>query len=171
MRIRVSPYFQVCKLFYDLTHHPAVWKRLLRSLSLPLPPLPPTSRHDFANLTSLEVERLYIRAYSLDRNWRLRSPGVMGMWSFDLPYHVAEMVLLPGGQYLVASVSDASKLQWDILLCSLDSRYTVISIAKTPTKTKAYNLQARYLTVDGVPGITIAYVRRDWVHRKDGQKG
>ncbi|PSR74463.1 hypothetical protein PHLCEN_2v9810 [Hermanssonia centrifuga] len=81
------------------------------------------------------------------------------------------MALLPGSQYLVASVSDTGGSNWSIVIYVLDSRYNVVPIAKTPTKTKAYNLAARYLTVNGVPGITIAYVRRDWRRRGDGKKG
>ncbi|KAI0692044.1 hypothetical protein BC835DRAFT_90455 [Cytidiella melzeri] len=161
---------KVCKWFYHLTHHAVVWKRLLRSSPLSLPPLPPTSRHTFENLTAIEAEALLVRAQSLDRNWskNYSSPET---WSFAFEYRVAEMTVLPGCRYMVASISDFTRTKWDLMLCVLDSRYGVIPIARTSTKTKAFGLRARYLTVKGVPGVTIAFVRRDWVHRKDGKKG
>lgn len=81
------------------------------------------------------------------------------------------MVLLPGSQYLVASVSDASRQDWAVSIYVMDSRYNVIPIAKIPTRTKAYNLHAKYLTVNGVHGIGLSYVTRDWRHRKDRTRG
>ena len=81
------------------------------------------------------------------------------------------MALLPGSQYLVASVSDASREDWALVIYVLDSRYNVIPIAKTPTRTKAYNLHVKYLTMNGVHGIGLSYVTRDWRRRKDGTRG
>lgn len=81
------------------------------------------------------------------------------------------MVLLPGSQYLVASASDRDKRDWCLIIFVLDHRNKAVPIVKTPTKTKAYNLKARYMTISGEAGITISYVRRDWRHRKDGKRG
>ncbi|KAI0340012.1 hypothetical protein BDW22DRAFT_1335076 [Trametopsis cervina] len=167
---------RVSKLYYQLTHHPVIWKRLLRTSHLPIPPLPPTSRHSLENLTGLEAERLLTRAHSLDKIWRWSPPesgegDLYERWEFDAQRHVAHMVLLPGSQYLVASVSDATRQDWALIIYVLDSRYNVIPIAKTDTRTKAYNLQAKYLTVNGVHGITISYVRRDWRRRAHGKRG
>ncbi|KAI0692045.1 hypothetical protein BC835DRAFT_1278331 [Cytidiella melzeri] len=162
---------RVSKLYYHLTHHTAIWKRLLRQAEILLPPLPPTSRHSLQNLTGLEAERLLTRAYSLDKIWRWRTPELYEKWGFDAYHHVAHMVLLPGSQYLVASVSDFTRQDWALVIYALDSRYNVISIAKTGTVTKGYNLQAKYLTVNGEHGITISYVRRDWRRRGHGKRG
>jgi hypothetical protein len=80
-------------------------------------------------------------------------------------------VLLPGSQYLVASVSDSTRQDWFLMIYALDNRYNVIPITRVPTITKAYNLQAKYLTINGVHGITISYVRRDWRRRGHAKRG
>ena len=159
------------KLYYNLTHHAVIWKRLLRWSNLPLPPLPPTSRHCLKNLTGLEAERLLTRAHSLDKIWSWHKPNLFESWKFNAHHHIAHMVLLPGSQYLVATVSDFTKKDWSLVIYVLDSRWNVIPIARIPTGTKGYNLQAKYLTINGVHGITIAYVRRDWKKRAHGKRG
>ncbi|KAI0340010.1 hypothetical protein BDW22DRAFT_1360487 [Trametopsis cervina] len=160
---------QVCKWLYDLTHQAVVWKRVLKRISTRIP-TPPTPRYAFEHLTAANAESLVVQALSLESNWHRDVPDLQTR-SFRFQHNVAEMVVLPGGHYLVASVSDPKRTQWDVMVCALDPRYGVVPIAKSPTKTKAYNLQARYSTVNGVSGITIAYVRRDWVHRQDGRRG
>lgn len=143
-----------------------IWKRLLQTSSIRIPPLPPLPRYNFDNLTAQEAERLLVKAHSLQRNWQ-SDDSVPELRSFDFDYCVAEIALLPGGQYLVASISDSTKQNWGIILCSLDSRSGVTLIAKTSTKAKAFQLQARYLNVRGEAGITIAFICRDWVHSQD----
>ena len=162
---------QVCKLLYYLTHHAVIWKRFLRFTHLPIPPLPPTMRHCLRNLTSFEAERLLTRAVSLERNWNWCNPEVLDSWKFDAFHRVKEMILLPGSQYMVASVSETSGQDWSLVVFVMDGRYNVVPLAKTPTGTRAYNLQAKYMSMDGVVGITIAYVRRAWRHRGDAKKG
>lgn len=161
---------QVSKLYYHLTHHTVIWKRLLHWSGLPLPPLPPTSRHSLQNLTGLEAERLLTRAHSLDRIWRCHTP-LFDPWKFNAQHYIAHMVLLPGSQYLVATVSDFTRQDWSLVIYVLDSRWNVVPIARIATGTKGYHLQAKYLTINGVHGITIAYVRRDWRKRKHGKRG
>jgi hypothetical protein len=71
------------------------------------------------------------------------------------------MTVLPGGKYLVASVRDAGCKRYAIMVFVLDhTGKGSIALAKTPTKSKAYNLQAKYMTFHGVQGIAIAYIRR-----------
>lgn len=162
---------QVCKLFYHITHHAVIWKRFLRNTDLPIPPLPPTMRHALKNLTAYEAERLFTRATSLNNNWNYRNPELMEAWSFTACHRIHQMVLLPGSQYMVASVSQPTGLGWAIVVFVFDGRYNVIPIARTLTETKAVHLQAKYLTVNGETGITIAYIRRAWRHRDDAGKG
>ena len=158
-------------MYYHLKHHTVIWKRLLRFSELPLPPLPPTARHSLQNLTGLEAERLLTRAHSLDKIWRCQTPGLFESWKFNAHHHVAHLVLLPGSQYLVATVSDVTRQDWSLVIYVLDNRWNVVPIAKISTVTKGYYLQAKYLTINGVHGITIAYVRRDWRRRGHGKKG
>ena len=73
------------------------------------------------------------------------------------------MALLPGGQYMVASVTDRSRTRFSIEVFTSDFGYSMgIPIARVDTRTKAYHLRVKYMAVDGVQGITIAYVRRDY---------
>ncbi|KAI0761459.1 hypothetical protein BC629DRAFT_1597345 [Irpex lacteus] len=134
------------------------------SVVYPHPALPPLPRYNFDNLTAQEAERLLVKAHSLQRNWQ-SDDAVPGLRSFDFDYCIAEIALLPGGRYLVASISDPTKQNWGIILCSLDLRSGVTLIAKISTKAKAFQSQARYLNVRGEAGITIAFIYRDWVHK------
>lgn len=162
---------KTCKLLYHLTHHAVLWKRLLRSTELPIPPVPPTSRHSLKNLSAFEAERLMVRAASLAWCWQWTTPQVFDAWKFEAYHCVKQMVLLPGSQYMVASVCETNGTNWSLVVYVMDGRYNVVPIAKMPTDTKAYNVVAKYLTIDGVDGITIAYIRRAWRHRADAKKG
>ena len=114
-----------------------------------------------------------MRAHSLDRLWKLDSvePNLYKRWTFNSDCRIAEMVVLPGGRYLVASVSDAAMLKWQVKVFVMDDRNRALAVMSLDTKTKAYNLQAKYLTVKGVRSLVIAYVRRDWRRRDDGLRG
>ncbi|KAI8974769.1 hypothetical protein BD414DRAFT_424052 [Trametes punicea] len=158
---------RVSWLYYQLTHHAAVWKRLLRSANIPLPPLPPTARHTPAQMTGLEVERLLCRAYSLDLNWRRRSPRCILEWQLNAYHRVLEMVLLPGGRYLVASVTDPSEEQYSLVVYTVDPPALSKPIAKTGTEMKAYALRAKFVTIKGQKSLAIAYIRRTYHHKTD----
>ncbi|KAJ3480199.1 hypothetical protein NLI96_g8515 [Meripilus lineatus] len=163
---------RVSKLYYYLSQTPAVWKRLLKSIDYPLPPVPPTSRHSYAKLSGLEVERLLTRPLSLNYAWQAKEPGCYDEWQFNAHHRVKSMVILPGGHYLVASVSDYGDQYHAVMLWMLDHTYApAVPLAKTPVSTKAYNLQARYMTVGGRRGITISFVCRGFKHRSDAKKG
>ena len=144
---------------------------MLRLSELPLPPVPPTVKHTLRNLSAFEAESILVRATTLNHNWNYTVPEVMDSWRFNA-YHCAEqMVLLPGSQYMVAAVCEAHGSGWSLVVYVMDGRYNVIPIAKLPTETKAIGLQAKYLTVNGIAGIAVAYVRRAWRHRGDANRG
>lgn len=167
-RVRVSPPYpiyhptillQVSKLYYYLTHQPIIWKRFLHHINIPLPPLPPTSRYSLGQL-AMEAERLVIRAISLDDNWRSFKPKLYRAQKLKAYSQVHAMKVLPGGKYLVASVDPGCR-RYAIMVFVLDHAGSeTMALAKTPTKSKAYNLQAKYMTFQGVQGIAIAYIRR-----------
>ncbi|EKM54503.1 uncharacterized protein PHACADRAFT_175013 [Phanerochaete carnosa HHB-10118-sp] len=161
---------RVSKLYYHLTHHAVVWKRLVQRTTLPLPPLPPTKRHNLENLTGIECERLLTRAYSVDKIW-CKNPNFYDNWQFDAYYHIAHMAMLPGGQFLVASVCDKDREDWWVVVYVLDNRYTAVPILRESTRSKAYHLTAKYLTLHGVHGIMVSFVTRLWKHRADWDRG
>lgn len=152
----------VNKRFYTLTHHPSIWKRLLQRLDLPVPPLPPTSRRSFKNLTGLEAERLFIRSLSLSKNLSSRNPTPYCARVVEAFHHVQSMVILPGGHHLVASVKEETCNSFALMIFVLDYRNGgALPLAKTATPTQAYNLQAKYMTLRGQTGIMVAYTLKD----------
>ena len=157
----------VNKQFYALTYHASIWKRLLRRLDLPIPPLPPTSRRSFTNLTGLEAERLFIRSLSLTKNFSSRSPTPYWARAVEAFHRVQSMVILPGGTHLVASVREETRNSFAIMIFVLDYKNGgALPLAKADTPTQAYNLQAKYMQLYGQSGIMIAYTIRDLRSKK-----
>ncbi|KAI0641292.1 hypothetical protein C8Q79DRAFT_989779 [Trametes meyenii] len=161
---------QASKLYYELTHHGALWKRLLRTADIPLPPLPPTSRHTPKHMTGLEAERIMCRAYSLNRNWNSTRPRCLHEWFFPAYHRVLEMTLLPGGRYLVASVCDSHAQRYSLIVYAIDTFGRSRPIAKTETTTKAYSIRAKYVTLKGRKSVAIAYLRREYHHKRDKRR-
>ncbi|KAI6031289.1 hypothetical protein BKA83DRAFT_4198178 [Pisolithus microcarpus] len=151
----------VSKLYYNLTHQGIIWKRFLRQIGPNAPQLPPSSRYSPRFLTSFEAERLVVRAITLDMNWVSSHPSTLFRKSFMAHRLIQSMVVLPGGKYMVASVSNWAKNFYSLCIFALDHRVGgIVALAETPVKQKAYNLRAKYMTIDGNPSIVIAYVRR-----------
>ena len=152
----------VNKRCYALTHHASIWKRLLRRLNLPIPPLPPNSRRSFTNLTGLEAERLFIRSLSLSKNLSSRSPNPYWARAVEAFHHVQSMVILPGGHHLIASVREETCNTFALMIFVLDYRNGgALPLAKNDTLTQPYNLQAKYMTLQGQNGIMVACTLKD----------
>lgn len=138
---------QVNKVFLTITEEPSIWKRLLARTTFPLPPLPPCSRYALQGLTGLEAERLLTRAISFDKVWRQICPPYLDEWNASTEFDINSMVIVPGGRYLVASVREAANIEHQIVVYILDHEHGLVPIASLPTKSKAYQLQARYVNV------------------------
>ncbi|KAL4248406.1 hypothetical protein ABKN59_006837 [Abortiporus biennis] len=152
---------RVSKLFYYLTLEAIVWKRLLLKVDFPLPPLPPTSRYSYSSLTSIEAERILRKALSIEKNWRQDCPNYYDRWQFEAHHRVHGMFILPGGHYLVASVSDRACVQYFIMVFSMDHpSHRALPLCKMQTDTKAFGLHAKYLTIGGERSIVFSYVQR-----------
>ena len=155
------------KRFYALTHHTSIWKRLLRSLNVPVPPLPPTSRRSFTNLTGLEAERLFIRSLSLAKNFSSKGPTPYWGRAVEAFHHVQSMTILPGGTHLVASVREETRNSFAIMIFVLDYRNGgALPLAKTDIPAQAYNLQSKYMKLHDQNGIVIAYTTKGIRSRK-----
>lgn len=73
------------------------------------------------------------------------------------------MTILPGGKYLVASVTDAGHKRYALMIFVLDHHgRPAVALAQVETKTRAYDLQAKYMSLRGDQGIMIAFVRREF---------
>ncbi|KAF5385016.1 hypothetical protein D9615_001024 [Tricholomella constricta] len=154
MRLR-----RVNKAFFLLTHEPVIWKRILRRLNVPLPPIRPTFRYAL-EATDFEVEQLVSRAISLEDNWRNPRTEAKSSMLFSTHYNILDMKLLPGGKYLIASVKD--EYRYFLMVYCLDHPKGPKALARLPTQMKAYHLQAKYIKYKGEQVIMIAYVRRSW---------
>ncbi|KAH9053589.1 hypothetical protein EDB87DRAFT_1569222 [Lactarius vividus] len=138
----------VCRLFYELTHQPMVWKRILRKFHLPLPPLPPTTRYSFPALSSLEAERLVTRALAAEANWRSTIPKAYKAWIFCVYADILSMKIVPGGKYIVVSVREGTS-RYSLMLLMMEHRVkTAYPVAKIATSSKAYKIEAKYMRID-----------------------
>ncbi|KAF7347521.1 hypothetical protein MVEN_01508300 [Mycena venus] len=157
---------RVDRTFFLLTHEPIIWKRFLERMRTPIPPLRPTFRYSL-QVTDFEAEQLVSRAISLEDNWRRDEPQVKKRQVIDAHHRVLDMRLLPGGKFLIASVRDLSSHRYYITLFSLDHPKGHRAVARVPTISKAYDLQAKYMKYKGVHGIMVAYTRRTF---KNGEQ-
>ncbi|KAI1792020.1 hypothetical protein LXA43DRAFT_944758 [Ganoderma leucocontextum] len=158
---------QVSDQMRRCSNQPAVWKRILATAEHRLPPVPPTKRYSLTNIPRIEAERLLTRSVSLPTQWDHDQPKCMCRWEIDAQRKVLEMALLPGGQYLVASVKDRNPTRHSIEVFASDFQYSMgFPFARFTTPTKAFHLRAKYLTIHGQPGIAIAYIRRDYRRNK-----
>ena len=144
-----------------------MWKRLLRRTDVPLPPVPFALKRPLSKISGIEAERLVVRAYSLDLNWRRHNPRALREWSFDAQRRVLAMTLLPGGDYLIASVSNRACDRFYLVVFAMNAPGAPQALTAVETTTKAYGLQAKYMTIKKQRSIVIAYLRRDYRHKKD----
>ncbi|KAL6303938.1 hypothetical protein BKA93DRAFT_734009 [Sparassis latifolia] len=162
----------VNKLYYYLTHHTAIWKRFLQNAEVPLPLLPPTSRYSLQNINGLEAERVVLRGVSLEERWKSGNLDYMFSWEFYAHHHILSMAMLPGGHYIVASVTNNARSQYSLIIFVVDSTLAgAWVVARTDTITKAYHVQAKYMTIGDERGIVVAYIRRNYRRFKDMWSG
>ncbi len=158
-----DPIPKVDTQFRNCTTDPVVWKRMLEHTQYQLPPLPPTKRYSFANLSSTEAERLFTRASTLKRYWDKAQVPCARRWDIDSHRIVLEIALLPGGQYLVAAMADRSRTRFSIEVFTSDFDYSLgFPLARLESSTKAFDLRAKYMTIHGEQGIVIGYVTRTY---------
>ncbi|THU89910.1 hypothetical protein K435DRAFT_676883 [Dendrothele bispora CBS 962.96] len=152
---------RVSKYFYLLTHEPIIWKNFLKKMTIPLPPIRPSFRYTYEP-TSFEVEQLVTRAIWTDDTYRKWSPKLRHQEIIFACYQVLEMILLPGGKFLVASVTDFRRTRFFIQVFSLDhpSHEGKYALAKRPVTTKAFNLRAKFMKYKGKQGIMIMFSMR-----------
>ncbi|KAM6498570.1 hypothetical protein JOM56_006518 [Amanita muscaria] len=151
---------RVNKTFFILTHAPIIWKRFLLRMNIPLPPFRPSFRYTH-DATDHEVEHLVTRAISLDDNWRRGKTCIRSNKCVSTQYQVLDLVMVPGGKFLVASVKDQPGYRFNLTLYVMDHpRGIVQALARIPTISKAYFLQAKYVEWKGKRGIMIVYCRR-----------
>ncbi|KIP08863.1 hypothetical protein PHLGIDRAFT_34752 [Phlebiopsis gigantea 11061_1 CR5-6] len=160
---------QVSRLYNSLSRQPVIWRRLLRRTTLPIPPLCP--RYKLESITGKDAEELLCRAYELDRIWKA-PPQQTDRWKFDSTEgYVAEMTMVAGGQFLLASVSNEHKEDWRIVIYAMHGREQVYPVAHLQTATKAYDIKAKWLRIEGKRSLSITYTIRKFVLRAHRRRG
>ncbi|RPD77339.1 hypothetical protein L226DRAFT_532150, partial [Lentinus tigrinus ALCF2SS1-7] len=158
----------VSKLYRQLSKDAALWKALLRRADIPLPILPPTSQNTLDRMSGFEAERILVRAHSITRNWQSPHPKALREWTFDTAdYRVLDMTLLPGGNHLITSACNRDSQHYSLIVWDLDVRGAPKMVAGIPTDSKAYNIQAKYMTLNGEKCLVLAYLQRDYLLKKD----
>ncbi|KAF5356544.1 hypothetical protein D9758_008215 [Tetrapyrgos nigripes] len=152
---------RVSKYLYLLTHEPILWKNFLKMLRIPIPPIRPSFRYTY-DPTSFEVEQLVTRAIWTDDTWRKYKPKLRHQEVIFACYQVLEMILLPGGKFLIASLTDYRRTRFYIQVFSLDhpSHSGQYGLAKKAVATKAFNLRAKFMSYNGNQGIMIMFSMR-----------
>lgn len=154
----------MCKALALLTKKPAIWKRFLpyiTQIQQPLAPLPPSQTYNLFNLTGREMEMVVARAVSYDMTWKRQKIEYQSTFSAYVHQQVEEMVILPGGHFVVMSLKAPDDV-YSIALWSLEHR-----AAQKPapllfrrTEVKAYGLTVKYMEVGCIKGISIAFLRK-----------
>lgn len=125
--------------------------------------LPPSmGAWDYLEIFDFEPELLVTRALTLQDNWKRKRPArVYKKQVISTSMRVSEMLILPGGKYLLASTSDPEGFRPSITVYSLEYNLNgTHAVAAISTKYQAYQLRARFLIYNGRPGIMIAYLER-----------
>ncbi|KAI0058457.1 hypothetical protein BV25DRAFT_1902163 [Artomyces pyxidatus] len=150
---------RTCKLLYQLSHQPVIWKRLLLKYPIPINPLPPSVVYSMSSLSGFEAERLVVRAMGVTANWKSEIPRLFKAWRFPMWSDISSIKLVPGGKYALVSVCRG--YQYAISLCILDHRVKIAyTMSMLGTGTKAYNIELKYMRYKGVLGLTLAFMRR-----------
>ncbi|RPD70942.1 hypothetical protein L226DRAFT_538549 [Lentinus tigrinus ALCF2SS1-7] len=159
---------RVSKLYYQVTKDAALWRALLRRTDIPIPILPPTSRNTIDCMSVSEMERILVRARSIMRNWQSPHPKVFREWNFDTAdYHILDMTLLPGGSHLITSACDRGDQQCSLIVWDLDVKGAPKMVVAIPTESKAYDIQAKYMSLNGVNSIVLVYLQRNYLFKND----
>lgn len=141
-----------------MTCHPFVWKRFL--LDMGAAPTQSSSRYNFSRMSSLESERIVMRAISID-NWGSSKPRLYDCQKLKTHSKVYSSAILPGGKYLVVSMLGRNKRNC-IAIYMLDRpAKDMIPLDMAYTTNKAFDLQAKYMAINGVEGIAVAYLTRE----------
>ena len=165
---------QTSKFFYSVTPDNKLRQKTLAAAGslawIYLDPLPPL--HDLTDNGSLLTLH---RARRLGEAWQAPEPK-LNQWTFPAYFHVLEMLLLPGAQYLAAVVTFLDKRknrQWALVIYVLLGSHGPKPLMYMPTNGPAYDLRAKYSCAndgtDGPPGaITLAYIGNDgWLQPED----
>jgi hypothetical protein len=127
----------------------------------PLPPLPPTARHNWTNLTALEAEKLICQTVSLGDNWRSARPKLYCARNIRTWWDVQHLALTAGGHYMVASLGARDNDNYSIMIYGMNRPNNLAEpLARMKSVNKPYCLSIKYLPIGGVQGVMISFLTR-----------
>ncbi|KAG6835525.1 hypothetical protein H0H93_000561 [Arthromyces matolae] len=155
--------------FYQLMNEPSLWRRIESVIEVPSVPIRPSFQAGNRK-TQHEYQERVARAISMEDNWRKENPTVFSTMTLPGSHEVLEMTLVPGGKYLAVSVRD--DYRFFIVIYHLDHPNGPHALARFPTVTKSYGLEAKYMPYKEVDAdgnettsnvLMIAYFTREYV--------
>ncbi|KAI0762233.1 hypothetical protein C8Q74DRAFT_136674 [Fomes fomentarius] len=168
---------RVNKAIYFLSHTRVNWAcQCYWSDPYDLPPRAPvTDPHSFVSnlhlsVSALDLERVAVRAASLRKVYARANPRPLATWSFNSDEGmISQIALLPGSEYFVAvvhhiyTVENVAQVWYKLVLYTMDTPSGARAVASTPIgerEPEKNTLEAKYMTVNGVVGISVAFVLR-----------
>lgn len=151
------------KAFYLITYEPIIWKRFLERIHAPVVQLRPTLKFNDP-VHGCEIEPIVMRAIAMENAWRTGHTKLKKEEVLMANFKVVDLKLLPGGNFLVASVKDRANFRFYIHLYALDVVSGSRLLARYPVPHKAFDIQAKYMDHQGKPGIMISFSTRKFTH-------
>ncbi len=115
-----------------------------------------------ATLSALAIERIVVRGASLRANFACPNPRPFRTWAQETFAYVQDVALLPGSDHLVAMQQDMKTKASSIVLYKLDCAHDAEAMVAVPLSGKPVvgTLQAKYMRVNGVLGLTVACIQK-----------
>ncbi|KAF9053659.1 hypothetical protein BDZ89DRAFT_976213 [Hymenopellis radicata] len=149
--------------FFLLTHEPVIWRRFLKTFNVQ-PPYIPAHVPYTLQASDFKAELMVANFLSVQQNWESSDPQLCGYYSFPTSCIVAEMRILPGGEYGVAAVCDEAGYR--VMVTEMNGRFA--GLASIATINRPYNLQARYMTYHGRQGIMVWFIVTSDIEKPSG---
>ena len=144
-----------------LTHEPIIWKRFLESrMNIDVPQIRPSLDYS-ATSSGFEIEALVVHAAQVAIAWNcVDAIDLNSHRRLESQLEVVDIKIVPGGNFIIASVRDRSNLRFYLIVYVLDTKNGSRALARIHIPNKAFDLQAQYLDRNGHPGIMISYTTR-----------
>ena len=111
--------------------------------------------------SGFEIEALVVHAAQVATAWNcVDAIDLNSHRRLDSQLEVVDIKIVPGGNFIVASVRDRSHLRFYLIVYVLDARNGSRALARFHLPHKAFDLQAQYLDRNGHHGIMISYTTR-----------
>ena len=117
---------------------------------------------DYASESAgFEIEAAVVHAAQVAIAWNcVDAINLNSHRRLDSRLEVVDIKIVPGGNFIIASVRDRSNLRFYLMVFVLDTKIGSRALARFQVPHKAFDLQAQYLDRNGHQGIMISYTTR-----------